>query len=102
MGIGFLLQQAPHVFRRHMALDGVAVDKGGVAGAQTRAQLRFFLDRLQVLHLVGDHLEAAVAHIIRPFFTAAAGRRLIHFQSAGLGGLGHGQGAGHQQAGGGQ
>lgn len=89
MGVRAFLQQPLHVLGGHVAFDGVAVDKGGVAGAHARFQTGFLLDGLQVLGLVHLHFEAVVAHVLGPGRAAAAARRFVHFQSAG-----GGQGAG--------
>src|SRR5690606_16815054 len=75
---GLVGEHAAHVGRRDVALDDIAADLGGVAGAE---RLRYAGLALDLPHLGGGDfpdLEAVLAHVLGPFAATAAVGILVH------------------------
>ena len=77
-GGGPLAQQAADVGGRDMALDRIAADRGGVAGAQIVRHAEPPRGRRDVGDVGDPHLEAGAAQMRDPGVAAAAARRFHH------------------------
>ena len=75
----FFLQHALDVFRRHMPLDDVAADLGGVARDEIARHARLDGDdiQLRVADVVGFHLEAPRPDMFNPGAAAPSRWRLV-------------------------
>ena len=73
------LQHPVDVGRRHVSLDDVAVDDGGMARLHLVGHAARFLDLGDVVDVGRADVEAVRAHVLDPLRAASARRRFEHF-----------------------